>query len=158
MSRLVWDLPGCKPPETGLLLARLIIEPAHEIMALFALSRVILQIGLDGLMFGRTLRLRPYFMGANSEGSGETVRMRRLAWAFAVRLCDKYHNRWLNYCTFQQSLIATLRKTTKIFLSQTLCRCSVCLWGLLLSVGRQRLSIPFQCSQHLYSLDYVGIR
>ena len=31
-------------------------------------------------------------MCANSEGSGETVRMRRLAWAFAGRLCDKYHN------------------------------------------------------------------
>ena len=32
------------------------------------------------------------------EGSGETVRMIRLAWAFAGRLCDKYHNlmSWLN--------------------------------------------------------------
>ena len=29
---------------------------------------------------------------ANSKGSGETVRMRRLAWAFAGRLCDKLHN------------------------------------------------------------------
>ena len=38
-------------------------------------------------------------MCVNSEGSGETVRMRRLAWAFAGRLCDKYHNlmSWLNY-------------------------------------------------------------
>ena len=51
------------------------------------------------LIFGRTLRLLPYFMWANSEGSGETARMRRLAWAFARRLCDKYHNlmSWLNY-------------------------------------------------------------
>ena len=31
-------------------------------------------------------------MCANSEGSGETARMRRLAWAFAGRLYDKYHN------------------------------------------------------------------
>ena len=31
-------------------------------------------------------------MSANSEGSGETVRMRRLARGFAGRLCDKYHN------------------------------------------------------------------
>ena len=31
-------------------------------------------------------------MCANSEGSDETARMRRLAWAFAGRLCDKYHN------------------------------------------------------------------
>ena len=31
-------------------------------------------------------------MYANSKGSGETARMRRLSWTFAVRLCDKYHN------------------------------------------------------------------
>ena len=31
-------------------------------------------------------------MCANSEGSGETVRMRRLALDFAGRLCDKYQN------------------------------------------------------------------
>ena len=31
-------------------------------------------------------------MGANSKGSGETAQMRRLGWAFAGRLCDKYHN------------------------------------------------------------------
>ena len=34
----------------------------------------------------------PYFMCANSEASGETAQMPRLAWAFAGRLCDKYHN------------------------------------------------------------------
>ena len=28
----------------------------------------------------------------HSEGSDETAQMRRLAWAFAGRLCDKYHN------------------------------------------------------------------
>ena len=44
------------------------------------------------LIFSRTLRLLPYFMCANSEGSGEAERMRRLAKAFAGRLCDKYHN------------------------------------------------------------------
>ena len=43
-------------------------------------------------MFGRTLRLLPYLMCANSEGSVETARMRRLAWAFTDRLCDKYYN------------------------------------------------------------------
>ena len=39
-------------------------------------------------------------MCANSEGSGETVPMRRLAWAIAGRLCDKYHNQmsWLILC------------------------------------------------------------
>ena len=53
--------------------------------------------GARCLSFGRTLRLLPYFMCANSEGSGETAQMRKLAWAFAGRLCYKYHNlmNWL---------------------------------------------------------------
>ena len=49
-------------------------------------------VGLDVWFFGRTLCLLPYFMCANSEGSDEAVRMRRLAWAFTGSLCDKYHN------------------------------------------------------------------
>ena len=38
------------------------------------------------------------FHVCDSEGSGKTARMRRLAWAFAGRLCDKYQNlmSWLN--------------------------------------------------------------
>ena len=53
--------------------------------------------GATCLMFGRTLRLLSYFMCANSEGSGETARIRRLARAFDGCLCDKYHYlmRWL---------------------------------------------------------------
>ena len=50
-------------------------------------------------IFGRTLRLPPYFMCANSEGSGETARMPRLAWAFTGRLCDKYHN-LMSWCIY----------------------------------------------------------
>ena len=55
--------------------------------------------------FCRTLRLFPYFMCANSEGCGEHVRMHMLAWAFAGRLCDKYHNlmSWLKYSYFIMS-------------------------------------------------------
>ena len=34
--------------------------------------------GARCLIFGRTLRLLPYFMFANGEGSGETALMRRL--------------------------------------------------------------------------------
>ena len=33
----------------------------------------------------------PYYMSANSKGSGETALMRRLAWVCAGRLCDQYH-------------------------------------------------------------------
>ena len=77
------------------------IEPAHEIIALIVPHKLILQmrmrmrshpLGARCLIFGRTFRLLPNFMYANSEGSGETARVRRLAWVFAGRLCDKYHN------------------------------------------------------------------
>ena len=44
------------------------------------------------LFYGRTLHLLTYFMCADSKGSGETARMRRLARAFTGRLCDKHHN------------------------------------------------------------------
>ena len=62
-------------------------EPAHEILALFVLRKLILQTriyaqpsnGARCLIFGRTHRLLPYFMCANSECSGKTARMRRLA-------------------------------------------------------------------------------
>ena len=73
-------------------------EPAHEIMTLFVLrthsSNAHAQpfSGARCQMFGRTLRLLPYFMCANSEGSGNNAWMRMLAWAFAGRLCDKYYN------------------------------------------------------------------
>ena len=42
-------------------------------------------------------------MYANSVGSGVTVQMRRLTWAFAGRLCGKYHNLmgWCNYLAAQ---------------------------------------------------------
>ena len=74
-----------------------LFEPTHEIMVLFVLRELLLQMRMRSqwarcLIFSWTLCLHPYFMCANSEGSGETARMRRLAWAFAGRLCDKYHN------------------------------------------------------------------
>ena len=56
--------------------------------------------GARCLIFDLTLCLLPYLMCANSNGSEETVRMRRLAWAFAGRLYDKNHNlmSWLKRC------------------------------------------------------------
>ena len=57
-----------------------IYAPSHEIMVLFILRKLILQtcmrshpVGARCLIFGCTFRLLPYFMCANSEGSGETV-------------------------------------------------------------------------------------
>ena len=61
------------------------IEPAHEIMVLFVLRKLILQMHMRshpvGLDVWFLLGLFVYF------------------WAFAGRLCDKYHNlmSWLNY-------------------------------------------------------------
>ena len=75
-----------------------LLEPSYEIMVLFVLRKLSLQTrmrspGARCLIFGRTLCrtvcLFSYFMWANSDGSGETARMRRLARAFAGRQCDK---------------------------------------------------------------------
>ena len=61
---------------------RAISEPAHEIMTFFVLRKLILQTRIRShpvearcLIFCQTLRLFPYFMCANSEGSGETARI-----------------------------------------------------------------------------------
>ena len=47
--------------------------------------------GTRCLLFGRTLRLLPYFICANSQGSGETAQMRRLASAFTYVKSTKFH-------------------------------------------------------------------
>ena len=70
-------------------------------MALFVLRKLFLQrrmrsysVGARCRIFGWTLRLLPYFMRANSDCADA-----QLAWAFAGRLCDKYHNlmSWLKF-------------------------------------------------------------
>ena len=79
-----------------------LFELCQEIMVLFVLRKLIQTHSSNVhtqpssaaryLIFGRTLRLLPYFMCGNSEGSGKTVWVHRLAWAFTGRLCDKYLN------------------------------------------------------------------
>ena len=80
-------------------------EPCHEIMALFFLRKRILQtrmrshpLGLDVWFFAGPFVFF-HTSCVNSEGSGETALMRRLTWAFAGHLCDKYYNfmSWLYY-------------------------------------------------------------
>ena len=78
-------------------------EPAHEIMALFVLRKRILQmpmcchpVGLDvWILVGPFV----YFHTSCVWTAKALERLRRLAWAFAGCLCDKYHNLmgWLNY-------------------------------------------------------------
>ena len=88
------------------------------------------------LIFGRTLRLLPDFMCANSEGSGETARMRRLAWAFAGRLCDKYHN-LMSWLMFIESLVVlTFFNVSRIFHTKILInQCYVEPWVFKVQVG-----------------------
>ena len=70
-----WDYGTFRPPKT---------HSSNALAQPFSVARC--------LSFGRTLCLLPYFMCANTEGSGETARMRRLAVAFACRLYGKYNN------------------------------------------------------------------
>ena len=46
--------------------------------------------GARDLVFCLTVPLDSLLVWASSEGSGETARMRRLAWTFAARIGDKY--------------------------------------------------------------------
>ena len=80
-----------------------IIEPPHEIIALFILRKLILQtrmrsypVGLDVWFLVRPLM---YFHTTRVRTAKALARMRRLAWAIAGCLCDKYHNlmSWLIY-------------------------------------------------------------
>ena len=49
--------------------------------------------GARDLVFCLKVPLDSLLVWASSEGSGETVRMRRLAWTFAARIGDKYQIR-----------------------------------------------------------------
>ena len=76
----------CLCPFYRTLDTKLLGEPSHEIIVLFVLRKHYSanahaqpSSGTICLIFGRTLRLLPYFMCANSEGSGKTARIRRLA-------------------------------------------------------------------------------
>ena len=55
--------------------------------------------GTANLLFWHT-HLIPYSMQVNSKGTDETEQMRRLAWAFAIHLYDKYQHlhSWNKYC------------------------------------------------------------
>ena len=49
--------------------------------------------GARDLVSCLTVPLDSLLIWASSEGSGETARMRKLAWTFAARICDKYQIR-----------------------------------------------------------------
>ena len=84
-----------------------ILEPSHELMALFILHKLILKtrmhshpVGLDIYFVWSDPSSNSILHVCSSEGSGETERMRKLTRAFAGRICSKYHNlmSWLIVC------------------------------------------------------------
>ena len=98
-------------PCTGSMI-KVTFDPCHEIMALFVPRKLILQMRMCSYPVGLDVW---FFVGpfvyfhtscANSEGSGETARMRRLAWAFAGRLYDIYDS-WL-ICSWYEKNAACL--------------------------------------------------
>ena len=63
----------------------------HSVMTNFAHAQPFR--GARGLTFCLKVPLDSLLVWASSEGSGETARMRRLAWTFAARIGDKYQIR-----------------------------------------------------------------
>ena len=75
-------------------------------------------IGARDLAFCLKVPLHSLLVWASSGGSGETARMRRLAWTFAARIGDKYQIRLTRsiYCK-----ISSVKHTVVAALSK--CRC-----------------------------------
>ena len=77
--------------------------------------------GASDLAFCLNVPLDSLLVWASSGGSGETARMRRLAWTFAARIGDKYQIRltWPNYlwCPTWETLVKHVvnsRQTNKM--------------------------------------------
>ena len=72
--------------------------------------------GARDLAFCLKVPLDSLLVWASSEGSGETVRMRRSAWTFAARIDDKYQIRltrsnWRHYFLYRTESVKTLHKS-----------------------------------------------
>ena len=78
------------------LISKCINEPSHEIMVLFILRKLIFQTCMHshpaGLDVWFLVRPFVYFHTSCVRSVKALARLRRLAWVFAGRLCDKCHN------------------------------------------------------------------
>ena len=95
----------------GALLPLVIWAPSSEFMSSSIPSWQILTAHAQPFRWARDLAfclkvpLDSLLVWASSEGSGETARMRRLAWTFAARIGDKYQIRLTrSICTFCRGL------------------------------------------------------
>ena len=89
--------------------------------------------GTRDLAFCLKVPLDSLLVWANSEGSGETVRMRRLAWTFAARICDKYQIRltrsiWCVRSVQFLGVLCLLLLLTSIYVKERLLNAYVILW------------------------------
>ena len=101
-------------------------EPARENMVLFALRKLILltrmhshPVGLDvWYLVGPFI----YFHTSCVRTAKALARLRRLTWAFADRLCDKYHNlmSWLNYSCGIVTCLEILTEWQSVYSGSTL--------------------------------------
>ena len=73
--------------------------------------------GARDLAFCLKVPLDSLLVWASSEGSGETAQMRRLAWTFAARICDKYQIRLTRSVWKFEVKYQIISKMTDFFIS-----------------------------------------
>ena len=99
---LVWSLSLCWNDKKRL------NEPTHEIMAVIAFRKLNLQTRMHSNPLGLHVwfLVRPFIYFHTLCVRTAIAQMCSLTWAFAVRLCDKYHNlmSWLK-CFWTRSMI-----------------------------------------------------
>ena len=107
--------------------------------------------GARDLVFCLKVPLDSLLLWASSEGSGETARMRRLAWTFAARIGDKYQIRLTRS-------ICPNKKSGTLYWSKPLARIIGTLAVSLISrpIVSMTLFIPFAFSQN--SVLYTNVR
>ena len=86
--------------------------------------------GARDLAFCLKVPLDSLLVWASSEGSGETARMRRLAWTFAARIGDKYQIR-LARPKYPNLNLSLNRKLWKIMLENFETKCQHGKWSIL---------------------------
>ena len=99
MSWLICVTCSKDNPNVVSLISAYYVSPSSEFVSSSIPSRQILTAhaqpfrGARDLAFCLKVHLDSLLVWASSKGSGETARMRRLAWTFAARICDKYQIR-----------------------------------------------------------------
>ena len=158
MRRLVWACAGRTYHIVGNLMSRLICTnkpikveticvSENEILYLSHVRKCLI-INAHGevsskarsLNFWQSLHVHLYFAYASNEGSGESARMRRLAWVFGARWCDTYRNLVQWRITIRFNCDATRYDGFNLFCLKIVCTLTVIQtnWFLLCYLCRRR--------------------